>query len=56
MAQLSDNGRTNVLYNLPKGMGTLRHDMKDSRFPIKRMPMGLEEYTAQFFPLTTYNR
>ena len=37
------------MYNLAKGMGTLRDDKEDSRFPIKRMPMGLVEYTAQFF-------
>lgn len=49
MVQLSNGGRTNVLYNLAKGMGTLRPDKKDSRFPIKQMPMGLVEYTAQFF-------
>jgi len=49
MLQLSNNGQINVLYNLAKGMGTLRDDKEDSRFPIKRMPMGLVEYTAQFF-------
>ena len=49
MVQLSNGGRTDVLYNLAKGMGTLRPDKKDSRFPINRMPMGLVEYTAQFF-------
>ena len=32
-----------------QGMGTLRDDKENSRFPIKRMPMGLVEYTAQFF-------
>ena len=49
MSQLSIGGRTNVLYNLAKGMGTLRSDSKDSRFPINQMPMGLIEYAAQFF-------
>ena len=49
MLQLSNNGQTNVMYNLVKGIGTLRQDKKDLRFPIKRMPMGLVEYTAQFF-------
>ena len=34
MVQLSSGGRTDVLYNLAKGMGTLRPDKKDSRFPI----------------------
>ena len=49
MNQLSIGGRTNVLYNLAKGMGTLRPDSQDPRFPINRMPMGLVEYAAQFF-------
>ena len=49
MLRLSDGSRTNVLYNLAKGIGTLRPDKKDSRFPIKQMPMGLVEYLAQFF-------
>lgn len=49
MQRLSDGGRTNVLYNLAKGMGTLRPDQSDSRFPIKQMPLGLVEYIAQFF-------
>ena len=49
MKRLSDGGRTNVLYNLAKGIGTLRPDQSDSRFPIKQMPFGLIEYTAQFF-------
>ena len=46
---LRKSGRTNVIYNLAKGIGTLRADKTDSRFPIKQMPMGLVEYIAQFF-------
>lgn len=49
MVQLSKGGRTNVLYNLAKGIGTMRPDKKDSQFPVMQMPMGLVEYTAQFF-------
>ncbi|XP_065891566.1 uncharacterized protein [Dysidea avara] len=49
MVQLKANGRGNVLYNLAKGIGTLREDGQESRFPIKRMPMGLIEYSADFF-------
>ena len=37
------------MYNIAKGMGILRQGKEDSRFPIKHMPMGLVEYTAQFF-------
>ena len=43
MLQLSNSGQTNVLYNLAQGMGTLRQDKEDLRFPIKRIPMGLVE-------------
>jgi len=32
-----------------KGIGTMREDEKDSRFPTKRMPMGLVEYAADFY-------
>ena len=49
MLQLANNGRTNVLCDLAKGIGTLRQDEEDTRFPVKRMPIGLVEYTAQFF-------
>ena len=49
MANLRHNARSNVLYNLAKGWGTMRTDASDSRFPVKRMPMGLIEYAANFF-------
>ena len=49
MMQLNANGRGNILYKLAKGIGTLREDGQESRFPIKRMPMGLIEYSADFF-------
>ena len=47
--RLSEKGRSNVIYNLAKGISTLREDGLDSRFPTQRMPMGLVEYTANFF-------
>jgi len=49
MLQLRNSGRSNVLYNLAKGLGTIREDSSDSRFPTKCMPMGLVEYAASFF-------
>jgi len=49
MLQLRSSGRSNVLYNLAKGLGTMREDSSDSRFPTKCMPMGLVEYAASFF-------
>ena len=49
MFQLRLGQRTNVLYNLPKGIGTLRADNSDYRFPTKQMLMRLIEYSANFF-------
>ena len=49
MVHLSDAGRTNVLYNLAKGIGTIRLDSTNTRFPVNQMPMGLVEYIALFF-------
>ena len=52
MNQLSISGRSNVLYKLSKGIGTMRPDDSDSCFPCKRMPMGMLEYMADFFSST----
>ena len=41
MTQLSLSGRSNILYNLAKAIGTIRSDDIDSHFPCNRMPMGL---------------
>ena len=49
MEQLGHSGRSNVLYKLAKGFGTMREGESDSRFPTKRMPIGLVEYAADFF-------
>lgn len=56
MQRLSDGGRTNVLYNLAKGMGTPQPDQSDSHFLIKQTPLGLVEYIAQFLLLIIYSR
>ena len=42
-----------MIYNLAKGLGMMRNDQSDSCFPAKRMPMGLIEYTCNFFVLET---
>ena len=52
MSQLSLSHRTNVLYNLAKGIGSVRADKSDSLFPVKRMPMGLLEFMTNFFVST----
>lgn len=49
MAQLKCSKRSNVLYNLAKGIGTPRADGSDSRLPTRRMPMGIVEHIANFF-------
>ena len=49
MVRLKVGGRSNVVYNLAKGIGTSRKDEAESRFPVNRMPMGLVEYRTNFF-------
>lgn len=56
MSELRLDQHTNILYNLAKGIGTLRPDSSDSRFPIKRMPMGLIEYSESFLSVMIYTR
>ena len=41
MVRLSDAGQTDVLYNLAKGIGTLRAEKINYHFPIDQIPMGL---------------
>ena len=47
--QLKRSKRTNFLYTLCKGLGTLRPDESDSLFPTKQVVSGLFEYCANFF-------
>ena len=56
MLHLHLNQRSNVLYTLAKGLGVFREDGSDSRFPVKRMPMGLLEYISNFFIADTINQ
>ena len=56
MLHLSKKNRSNILYNLAKGIGTIREDGLDSRFPTQRMPMGMVEYTANFFVADDLNQ
>ena len=46
---LQQCGRSNIIYGLAKGTGSMRDDGSDSRLPAKRMPMGMLEYTINFF-------
>ena len=49
LGNLCDNNRSNMVYSLVKGLGTLRVDASDTLFPLKRMPAGLVEYVVNFF-------
>ena len=53
MQTLKEKNRSNVLYNLAKGIGISKKDTNESFFPVDRMPMGLLEYAAGFFLLST---
>ena len=55
MATLKQAQRSNVIYNLAKGVGTQRQGHTDSRFPVSRMPMGLVEYITNFFVAENIN-
>ena len=49
MSELAKQKRSNVLYNFAKGVGTKREGQDESRFPTRKMPMGLVEYITNFF-------
>ena len=53
MQHLQSVGRKNVLYELSRGLGTMRDDGLDSQFPATRMPMGLLQYMIQVFNATS---
>ena len=46
MKNLQVAGRSNVIYLLAKAVGTRRADNADTLLPVRRMPMGLIEYTT----------
>lgn len=56
MDHLKASGRSNVLYSLAKALGTMRPDGSDSLMPAKVMPMGLIEYTVNFFIATSVQK
>ena len=49
MLQLANNGRTNVFYNLAKGIGTLRQDEEVTRFPVKLISHGFGGIHSSIF-------
>ena len=49
MKRLEATGKINVIFELVKGLGTMRSDGSDSCFPTSRMPMGMLQYMVQFF-------
>ena len=52
---LKSCGRSNVLYNMAKAIGTMREDQGDSLLPAKRMPMGLIEHCVNLSPMVGVN-
>ena len=56
MEYLHKNGRSNIFYDLARGIGTMRDDGSDSRFPVKRMPFGLIDYMARFFSSESFQQ
>ncbi len=53
---LRASGRTNVLYALAKAIGTMRPNGSDSLMPAKCMPMGLIEYSCNFFTASSVQK
>lgn len=49
MKHLDSSGKMNVLYELAKGLGTLRPNSSEPVFPMSRMPFGLLQYMVTFF-------
>ena len=49
MKQLESAGRTNIVYGLCKGLGTMRSDGSDTVFPRKQVVTGLVEHCVNFF-------
>ena len=49
MHHLKEHGRSNLIYQLARCVGTMRADGSDSLLPVKRMPTGLIEYVVNFF-------
>ena len=47
--------RRDVITDMVKVIGTMRHDNSDSLLPVKRMPMGLLEYILSFYASDTKN-
>ena len=41
--------RSNVIYGLARGIGSMRDDGSDSKLPARRMPTGLLEHMINFF-------
>ena len=52
-SNLSDAGRSNVLYRLAKALGTKRNDGSDTLLPVRRFPMGLIEHCVNFYTATS---
>ena len=56
MQRLHASKRSNVIYLLAKALGTLRSDGSESLMPVNKMPMGLLEYTVNFFTASSIQK
>ena len=56
MVNLEAKAKVNVVYELAKGLGTLRPNSMESLFPDSRMPFGLLQYTVSFFTSSSVNK
>ena len=56
LKNLKRNGRSNLVYALVQGLGTLRVDGSDTLLPQKRMPIGMIEYVLNFFTASSIQK
>ena len=56
MQRLHASKWSNVIYLLAKALGTLRSDGSESLMPVNKMPMGLLEYTVNFFTASSIQK
>ena len=56
MQQLHIAGRSNIIYNLAKALGTFRSDGTTSLMPVHWMPVGLIEYAVNFFTASSVHK
>ncbi len=56
MKHIRSCGRSNIVYDFVKCLGTMRSDGSDSLLPAKRMPLGLIQHCVNFFSCLSLNK